>query len=98
MPDRNTSRRPLLTVAESADFLNVSTRTVRRKIDEGALAVVRIGRSVRIDPADLEALIAKGRSVKNVIWCLFMSFGINTLFHYRYYFDQAIKAFSIIVF
>ena len=66
MTERSASRRPLLTINEAADFLNVSTRTVRREIDRGALAVVRIGRSIRIDPADLDAVIAKGRHVKDV--------------------------------
>lgn len=98
MPDNSASRRPLLTINETADVLNVSPRTVRREIDSGALPIVRIGRSIRIDPADLDALIAKGRSVKDVIGCLLMSFGINTLLFLRYYFDQSIQEFSVIVF
>lgn len=98
MPDNNVSRRPLLTINETADVLNVSPRTVRREIDRGALPIVRIGRSIRIQPADIDALIAKGRSIKDVIGCLFMSFGINTLLFLHYYCDQAIHAFSVIVF
>jgi excisionase family DNA binding protein len=61
MAERSASRRPLLTINEAADFLNVSTRTVRREIDRGALAVVRIGRSIRIDDDDLDALIERYR-------------------------------------
>ena len=38
----------LLSIQDVAIFLNVSTKTVRRLIDRGALAAVRIGRSVRI--------------------------------------------------
>ena len=40
----------LLTVAEAAKILNVSLRTVRRLISDGRLAVVRIGRLVRVRP------------------------------------------------
>ena len=41
-PDR------LLTVFEAAAHLNVSSKTIRRKITAGEIVVVRIGRSVRI--------------------------------------------------
>ena len=39
---------PLLSIQDVAILLNVSTKTVRRLIDRGTLAAVRIGRSVRI--------------------------------------------------
>ena len=39
---------PLLSIQDVAIFLNVSTKTVRRLIDRGTLAAVRVGRSVRI--------------------------------------------------
>lgn len=44
-----------LTVAEVAGVLRVSTRTVRRLVGGGVLACVRVGRSVRISVAALEA-------------------------------------------
>ena len=40
----------LLTVAEAAWLLNLSQKTVRRMIKAGNLAIIRIGRSVRINP------------------------------------------------
>lgn len=45
-----------LTVAECADLLAVDHKTVRRLIDRGELPALRVGRVLRIDPADLEAL------------------------------------------
>ena len=41
----------LLTVAQAAQLLGVSQRTVRRQIASGEIPVVRVGRAVRIDPA-----------------------------------------------
>ncbi len=46
-----------LTVQEVAAQLRVSQRTVRRLISRGQLQVVRIGRSVRITPAAIEAML-----------------------------------------
>jgi excisionase family DNA binding protein len=50
---------PLLTLPEAAELLNVSTRTVRRQIDDGLLPTVRIGGAVRIRPDDLRSFIGK---------------------------------------
>ena len=50
---------PLRSVADVAAFLGVSTRTVRRLIAGGDLAVHRIGRSLRISEADLSAYLAR---------------------------------------
>jgi excisionase family DNA binding protein len=47
----------LLTIRDVAEFLQVSTRTVHRLIDRGELAVIRIGRSVRVRPEAVHALI-----------------------------------------
>jgi excisionase family DNA binding protein len=55
---------PLLTVAQAATILNVSTRTVRRLIASGAIRVVRIGHSVRVEPGEIEKLIARGGALK----------------------------------
>lgn len=49
----------LLTLLDAAEILNVSTRTVRRQIDDGLLPTVRIGGSVRIRPEDLRSFIEK---------------------------------------
>jgi excisionase family DNA binding protein len=50
------------TVAEVAERLNVSTRTVRRWIALGLLRVHRFGRTVRISEADLAAFLATHRA------------------------------------
>lgn len=52
---------PLLTYADVAAQLQVSLRTVRRLADAGELAVIRIGRAVRVDPRDLERFLAGQR-------------------------------------
>jgi excisionase family DNA binding protein len=44
----------LLTVAAAAELLGVSVKTVRRRIASGEISVVRIGRSVRIHPKELQ--------------------------------------------
>ena len=51
----------LRTIDETAEILNVSSRTVRRLIDSGALAVYRIGRSVRVSDLDIAQLMAASR-------------------------------------
>jgi excisionase family DNA binding protein len=57
--DRKMER--LLTVEEAAGRLGTSTRFVRRLIFERRIAFVKVGRHVRICPADLDAFIAAGR-------------------------------------
>ena len=52
---------PLLTVQEAAEFLNVSVRFVRRLIAEHRVAVVRLGRHVRLAASDLEAYVETSR-------------------------------------
>jgi excisionase family DNA binding protein len=47
----------LLTVAEAAWLLNLSLKTVRRLISADELAVIRIGRSVRIHPEVIEKIM-----------------------------------------
>lgn len=53
----------LLTTEDAAERLGVSARSLRREIAAGRLAVVRIGRLVRIDPADVQAYIIRNRSM-----------------------------------
>lgn len=59
----DTSKSPLklLTIADTALFLNMSTRTVRRLIAKHGLPVIRFGRSIRIHPVDLDRFIASHR-------------------------------------
>jgi len=47
----------LLTVSEAAACLSVSQKTVRRMIEAGNLAFVRIGRSIRIHPEVIEKIM-----------------------------------------
>jgi excisionase family DNA binding protein len=47
----------LLTIDEGAETLNVSVRTLRRRISQGELPVIRDGRIVRIQPEDLRRYI-----------------------------------------
>jgi len=48
---------PLLTVGQVAERCQVSERTVRRWIDAGDLAVIRLGRLLRVRPIDLDQLL-----------------------------------------
>ncbi len=64
MPNKNLNPEPktampLETVAETADELHVSERTVWRLIADGDLPVVRFGGTVRVRPEDREAFIRK---------------------------------------
>jgi excisionase family DNA binding protein len=58
-----TSTQPieLLTIEEAAERISMSARYVRRLISERRIAFYRIGRSVRIDPADLGEFVTAGR-------------------------------------
>lgn len=47
----------LMTVEEVAECLKLSPRTIRRRIAEGSLDVIRFGRSIRITEADLAEFI-----------------------------------------
>jgi excisionase family DNA binding protein len=51
----------LLSVRESAEILNTSEKTVYRRIDDGQLRAIKIGRLWRIDPRDLEDFIRDHR-------------------------------------
>ncbi len=55
------SIRRLLTVDETSQILNESTKTTRRRIKSGELPHIRNGRLIRILPDDLERLIASRR-------------------------------------
>jgi len=54
-----------LTVREVAQFAHVDEITVYRHIDKGALRVTRIGRSIRISPAD--AAVYLGEDVATLL-------------------------------
>ena len=48
----------LLTVAETAEYLNISTRHARHLFDTRAFAVVKVGRLVRARKTDLDSYLA----------------------------------------
>jgi excisionase family DNA binding protein len=47
----------LLRIAEVADLLQVSTKTIRRRIQDGRLRAYFIAQQWRIDPRDLQRFI-----------------------------------------
>ena len=51
----------LLTIDQAAEYIGMSARYVRRLVAERRIVSYRLGRSVRIDPADLAAHVAAGR-------------------------------------
>jgi excisionase family DNA binding protein len=50
----------LVTVRDAAARLGVSEAAARRWIARGRLRAVRVGRVLRIDPAELDAIVARG--------------------------------------
>ena len=56
------SRLSLLKVAEVAQILNISKSLAYRLIQSGDLPSIRLGRSVRVRPADLEQFIQSNLS------------------------------------
>jgi excisionase family DNA binding protein len=52
----------LLNVSAAASYLSCSEWTVRRLIWRGDLASVRVGRSVRLDRADLDAFVDRQKT------------------------------------
>ena len=52
----------LLPLAEAAEVLGCSMKTLRRRIAAGELPVIRDGRLVRVHPTDLARYVAARRS------------------------------------
>jgi excisionase family DNA binding protein len=50
----------LLRIAEVADLLQVSTKTIRRRIQDGRMRAYFIAQQWRIDPRDLQRFIERG--------------------------------------
>jgi excisionase family DNA binding protein len=50
------------TVAQVADLLAVSTRSVRRWLARGELLAHKFGRQIRISEIDLRTFVEKGRT------------------------------------
>ena len=58
-------RERLLTVAEVADHMRVSSMTVYRLIKAGALKAVRVGKNYRIRTGDLDAYLQSSSVTNN---------------------------------
>jgi excisionase family DNA binding protein len=56
-----TADRGLYTAAHAADYLDVSTDTIRRLAAQGDLLAVKLGANVRYAKKDLDALIERLR-------------------------------------
>jgi excisionase family DNA binding protein len=54
----------LLTIADVAERCQVSSRSVRRWIDEGRLKVIRLGRNVRVSERDLAKFLSHCQTSK----------------------------------
>jgi excisionase family DNA binding protein len=61
---------PLLTQQQAAKRLAVGVRMIERLIASGQLPAVRVGRYVRIDPADLAAFLERGRTLPAPAACV----------------------------
>jgi excisionase family DNA binding protein len=55
----------LLTVDQAAERLGTTTRFIRRLRTERRIAVVKLGKHIRIDSNDLEAFILTSRQEAN---------------------------------
>jgi excisionase family DNA binding protein len=64
-PSLTSPAKSLLDVDGVADRLDVSSKTVRRHIDRGDLAVHRIGRLLRVSEEDLANFVARRRQVQS---------------------------------
>ncbi len=62
----STRRARLWTIAETAEFLGVCDKTVRRKISAGHLRASRVGAQWRIRPEDVEAYLASTGNVLSI--------------------------------
>lgn len=50
-------RRQLVSLADAAKLLDVSVRTLRRRIADGTLPAYRVGRLLKVNPDDLERIV-----------------------------------------
>jgi excisionase family DNA binding protein len=54
--------RPLLNVCKAARRVSVSEKTIRRLIRGGELPALKVGKSLRIDPAELERWLGERKT------------------------------------
>lgn len=58
----NSNLPTLYSIKETAEYLGVSEKTVRRWIEHGGLPIHRIGRLIRISEADLTVFVKVRRN------------------------------------
>ena len=51
-----TSANRPLTIRDAADYCGVSVETMRARVHDGTVPAARLGKAIRIRPADLDAL------------------------------------------
>jgi len=62
----STRRVHLMSIAEAADFLRVSQKTVRRRIASGELRASRVGSQWRIRAEELDAYLARTGNLQSI--------------------------------
>lgn len=60
MPNTEARQDRLLTVKDTAEILNFSTRQVQRWIASGQIPCLHFGRDVRIEPSEIERIRKSG--------------------------------------
>jgi excisionase family DNA binding protein len=61
-----TQQRPLLAIPVVASLTRLSESTIRRRIAEGDLPAVKLGRLIRVDPDGLDAWLARHQIERTV--------------------------------
>jgi excisionase family DNA binding protein len=64
MTQRKEAPRPLLTKKQAAAVLNISEKSLDRRIVAGKITIIKDGGVIRIAPEDLEKYIADRRSTR----------------------------------
>jgi excisionase family DNA binding protein len=59
MLGHHAERTRYVSLAEVADYLGVSIKTVRRRVAEGQIPAYRVGRLLKVDVADVEQLLRR---------------------------------------
>ena len=63
--ERQREEESFYTVASLAKRLTVTERTVKNMIRDGEIPVYRVRGAVRIDPVDVDSLLARNREVRS---------------------------------
>ena len=63
-PTLRSSMTPLLTIRQAADLMQLSEKTIRRRIDDGSLIAHKLGAVWRLAPRDVEDYLRRARHVQ----------------------------------